>query len=158
MSEYDLDADDKPETVYFKIRGTEYGDWSTDIFVNNSRNPLAGADDLIVRSSTQDISKKTRIMKLEMTAGGNLVNTLLYQYRNGELIEIPIITNPHILGTWNNGGTQFKDSDEDGVSEMFVYHGFYPVNEKRTVEIYKFDGNKFIKNKEYKETTANVYY
>lgn len=159
-SKYDLDADGEIESLYFQNEEIEYGDWKTHIYINGSSKPNLIVPDLLEKNTTHDISKNMRILKLQMSAGGKLVNTILYQYRSGRLIEIPITTESlePTLNTWNSGGSEFKDLDKDGIKEMLMYQRHYPPEAKRTVETYKFNGKVFQKNGEYEEPMPNVYY
>lgn len=159
QEQYDLDADGNPETVYFKINGNEYGNWKTEVFLNNSKTPLIRVDDLLIKKSLQKISKSTRILKLELSAGGKLVNTVLYQYKDSKITEIPITTASQESdpNTWSSGGSEFKDLDTDGIKEMLIYHGYYP-QPARTVGVYKFNGKHFIHSQEYDEPTPEAYY
>lgn len=158
--EYDLDLDNKKEIIYFHTNEVEFGDWSTDIFVKDLTKPMLTVDGLLKSDSIYDISDNIRILELEISAGGKLINSLLYQYQNGKLIRIPVIadSSSQLWDIWSSGGTEFKDLNNDTTLEMFVYHRHYPPEAERTVEVYKFDGKSFQKNSEYEESIMDIYY
>ena len=156
---YNLDLDNKQETVHFYTKEIEFGDWKTDIFVNDFTKSLLTIDGLLRNGSSYDISTNIRTLVLEISAGGKLINSLLYRYQDGKLIRIPVITDSsnESWDIWSSGGTDFIDTDSDGIKEMLVYHRHYPPQVRRTVEVYKFDGKIFHKYQEYEETTPNIY-
>lgn len=158
--EYDLDLDNKKEVIYFRTNEVAFGDWTTEVFVNEVVKPALTVDGLLKNISVNDISNNFRILELVISGGGKLINSHLYKYQNGKLIRIPIITSSQnqIWDIWSSGGTEFKDLNKDGVMEMFVYHRHYPPEAKRTVDVYKFNGGIFKKYREYEEAMEEVYF
>lgn len=158
--EYDLDLDHKKERIYFRTKEIEFGDWSTEVFVNELIKPTLTVDGLLKNEGVYDISNNTRILELVISGGGKLINSHFYQYQDGKLVRIPVITNSgsQHWDIWSSGGTEFKDLNNDDIMEMLVYHRHYPPQAKRTVEVYEFDGKRFSKYQEYEESTPDIYY
>lgn len=159
-NEYDLNLDNQKETFYFHTKEIEFGDWKTNIFVNNLSKPVLTVNGLLRNNRVYDISDSIRILELEISTGGKLINSYLYQYRDDKLIRIPVVTNSpsQTWDIWSSGGTEFVDTDSDGIKEMLVYHRHYPPEAKKTVEEYKFDEKIFQKVQEYEEITPSIYY
>ena len=92
---------------------------------------------------------------------GKTVGTVVYRFVDGILSRIP--TSEDILGPRPSYGIssrvspEFKDVDGDGILEMLAYYRFFPPEEKRKVEVYKFTGVLFQKIKEYEEKMPEVY-
>ena len=157
--EYDLDLDNKNELLYFHTKEVKFGNWTTEVFVNNSVKPVLIVSGLLKDYRVYDIAENIRILELEISAGGKLVNSLLYKYHEGFLVRVPIAidSNSQLWDVWSSGGAEFKDLDDDGVLEMLVYHRNYPPKANRRVEAYRFEDNIFQKYKEYKEATEEIY-
>lgn len=134
----------------------------TEIFTQQSIEPILSLDNFYFNSMFIDLDTQTskEIFEIQLNAGGKLINSLLYQNQEGKLIRIPVITRSGSKSwdTWSSGGTEFIDTDKDGIKEMLVYHRHYPPEAKRTVEVYKFDSKIFQKDHEYEEITQEIYY
>ena len=159
INEYDLNADGKTETLYFRNEEIEFGDLKTHVFINDPDKSALVVEGLLENSAVHNISKNVRVLKLAMSAGGKLVNTVLYQYHEDKLIEIPImdeISQP-TPNTWSSGGSDLKDTDRNGIKELLVYHEHQPSWEMRTVDVYRYNGSSFQKDTEYEEQATRVH-
>lgn len=133
--------------------------WS---FIDQSADPILSLNGFYYDSRfiDLDIHNGIKIFEIELNTGGKLLTSLVYKYKDGTLARIPVSTEKPggYLGTVSGGGTEFIDTDSDGILEMKVFHRHYLPEEKRDVEVYKFDGRIFKKYKEYEETLSYVYY
>ena len=134
----------------------------TEIFTNRFTNPVLSLDGFYYGSRfiDLDIQSGIKTFEIELNTGGKLLTSLVYRYKDGSLTRIPVSTEKPggYLGTVSSGGAEFKDIDNDGIKEMLVYNRYYPPEAKRTVAVYKFDGQTLNKYQEYEESTAYIYY
>lgn len=94
------------------------------------------------------------------TSSGHSLNSLLYQYRNGQLARISVSTEnpPYYEGIVSRNAPEFRDLDGDGVQEMLVYSRYFPPRSQRQIEVYKFVSNSFVKTTSFKEALSETYY
>lgn len=133
----------------------------TEIFINQFSDPVLSLDGFYYDSRFIDLDTNidNKVFEIQINTGGKLLTSLVYRYEDESLIRIPVSTEKPggYLGTVSSGGAEFKDVDGDNVKEMFVYHRHYPPEAKRTVEVYKFNGDIFQKYKEYEEAMEKIY-
>lgn len=154
----DLDNDGKNENLIFKAYVNLPTSEKTEVFLNNLSKPVLAIHGFYRDSLTHDVSNNYRILEIQ-TSSGHSLNSLLYQYRNGQFTRISVSTekSPYYEGIVSRNAPEFRDLDGDRVQEMLVYYRLYPPKEKRIVEIYKFSGDIFQKYQEYEETTTIPY-
>lgn len=135
-------------------------DWKTDIFVGDNYKPEYSFNGLFQESRAIDIDGDgIKEIEVELLSG-KLTNSMIYKYQRDSLVRIPVSTErtPYFTGVVSSASPQYKDLDGDGVAEMLVFHRHYPPEKKRTVEVYRYTGVDFKKEKEYEESTLGIYY
>src|SRR3989344_7998766 len=122
----------------FKIYSLKTGPMlgKTQIFTSLSSYPILSLDCFFydARFIKLDPRNQMEMFVIELNTGGKLMNSLIYQYKDNKLVEIPIQINSSISSIWSSGGTEFKDANGDEILEMFVSHRHYPPEAKKTVE------------------------
>lgn len=157
---FDLDKNGRPENfkVYSSL-GKNIGDENTKIFLNNSENPvlgLIGYFDGIQRHTMNPRGEQILEMR---TISGHTISTTFYAYKEGKLKIVPVSDAhpPTYYGIETRNRPDLKDIDGDGILELLVYYRHFPPEKKRTVTLYKFNGEAFIETKSYEEATSEVY-
>lgn len=155
---YDFDLDQKKENIIFRSSPVGLDDGITEVFLNNKDKPELTIKGYFVNSKIVDITNVLRILEVEVLVGKS-INSLIYRYENGKLIRVSVSTEkaPFFEGLVSRNPPEYKDVDNDGILEILVYYRYFPPQKKRTVEVYKFNGKQFKKQKEYEEETTEVY-
>lgn len=155
----DLDSNGTIEKVNIKSYIGLPGEEKTEVYLNNELNPVFIFYGFLDNVLTHNIDRSGyKVLEFQL-AGGHSINSLIYRYQNGELIRIPVSTEklPYFMGIVARNIPEFIDLDNDGILEMLAYYRYFPPEKKRRVEVYKFNGTSFEKQKEYEEKTSEVY-
>ena len=131
----------------------------TDIYIRSSKIPQFSLVGFFRQAYQTDIENDGNDELVVEVETGHSIDTSFYKYSNGNLNKILISDgSPTINGSVTKRNIpEFKDVEGDGSLEMFVYYRFFPPEKRRTVEVYKFNGQKFLKVNEYEESTADFY-
>lgn len=154
----DLDDDGQKESLFLYSPPVDLSEGTTRIYINDQKNPKLTLRGYFMDSKIFDIKKGLRVLEVEVMTGKS-VNSIIYRYQDGKLVRVPVSTEkaPYFIGIVARNTPEFKDIDGDGILEMFAYYRHFPPEKKRTVEVYKFNGEQFEKQKEYEEKTPEVY-
>ncbi|KKU03027.1 MAG: hypothetical protein UX99_C0008G0016 [Candidatus Amesbacteria bacterium GW2011_GWB1_47_26] len=154
----DLDWDGREEKLLIYSSSYLSLDPRTYLFINYNPIPRLSLKGHYLESNIHEIKPGEFILEVQ-TVSGKSVNSLVYFYRQGSLRRIPVSTenSPYYEGVVSRNEPEFRDTDGDGIQEMLVYYRHFPPDFKRTVEIYKLNGETFKKIKEYEESTPEVY-
>lgn len=158
---FDIDGDRKFEKfTVFSTWKKEIGDEITKIYINDNETP-----NLILQGYFDGIDihamNPQGFQVLEVrTADGHSIDTTFYTYKNGQLKLVPVSTSkpPSFYGIVSRNKPEFKDIDNNGTLELLAYYRHFPPEKKRTVEVYKFNRQKFTKTQEYEESLSNMYF
>lgn len=158
---FDLDNDEESEKITVSSTlGKEIGDENTKIYINNS-----GESALVLHGYFDGIEvHKMNPLDLQVleirTVGGHSIDTTFYTYKKGRLNLVPVSTSepPSFYGIVSRNRPEVKDINDDGTLELFAYYRHFPPEKQRTVEVYTFDGQGFIKTQEYEESLDNMYF
>lgn len=155
---YDFDLNGRKEGISFHSSSVKLNNGITEVFLQNQTKPELILQGYFVGSRFLYIRNGLQILEVEVLVGKS-INTLVYKYENGKLIRIPVSTEktPSFEGIVSRNSPEFKDIDNDGVLEILAYYRYFPPEKKRTVKVYKFNGEQFEKYKEYEEETSAVY-
>lgn len=159
---FDLDSDGIEEDIYFHsytLYPQNVVDWKTEVFMNDNSHPKLVLAGLFEKTMVHNIDTDT-VKELEIQVlSGKSTNTLIYRYRGGELVRIPVSTenSPYYEGVVSRNEPEFKDMDGDGIQEMMVYYRHFPPDFGRTTEVYQLNEEEFKKVKEYEESTPQIY-
>lgn len=156
--ESDLNNDGQKEVFLFYSPPVDLSDGTTRIYINGQKDPSLILRGYFMDNKIFDIKKGLRVLEVEVMTGKS-VNSLIYRYQDGALKRIPVSTEklPHYMGIVARNTPEFKDIDGDGIMEMFAYYRYFPPEKKRKVEVYKFNGVGFEKQKQYEESTPEIY-
>lgn len=154
----DLDSDGIDEKIVLKSHLGLPGEEKTEVYLNGIW-PILTLYGFLDNVLTHDIdNSRYKFIELQLAAGHS-INSLIYKYQKGVLKRIPVSTEkvPYFMGIVARNTPEFKDVDGDGVLEMFAYYRHFPPEKRRTVEIYKFNGEEFKRQKKYDETTPEIF-
>ena len=157
---FDLDSDGKNEKiVVYSTLGKEIGDEHTDIYLNNGKKPILNLGGYFDGIEIHSINHQGKQILEIRTAAGHSIETNFYTYKNGRLKIVPVSTAkpPSFYGIVSRNVPELRDSDNDGVLELFAYYRHFPPEKQRTVELYKFDDHQFVKIREYEEDMPELY-
>lgn len=136
-------------------------DWQTDLTFGIQGLPIISLKGQLFAAYPLDLEGDGRDELVVEVIQGKLGNLNVYRYANNSLERIPALTEkpgPYgYLGTVTRNSPEFKDWDGDGKLELFAYYSLTEPQKRRRVEVYKFDGQRFNKIKDYEEGTAEVY-
>lgn len=136
-------------------------DWQTDMVLGAEESSRTSFRGWLSTAYPLDLEEDERDELVVEILSGKTINAIVYRYVDGVLERIPVSTEkpgPYgFVGTATRNSPEFKDLDGDGVLEMLVYYRFFPPEKRRRVEVYKFDGSRFDKIREYEEPTDEVY-
>ncbi|MEK7611175.1 MAG: hypothetical protein AAB486_02235 [Patescibacteria group bacterium] len=156
-----MNLKEKGQVIPIRIKSyvTDNFEGKTDIFVNSDSTILTSLHGLLQNSYAIDIENNGDEELVVGVVSGKLGNTTFYRYQNDQLIPVPTHTGKQegLSGTTSYHFPRFKDIDSDGVLEMLSYHTAFPFDEIGGLEVYKFNGMKFMKIDEYEETTQDFY-
>lgn len=149
----------KDETVALKSYAAEPFEEIIEVYPNSNHKPqflLEGSLRLAYQTDLENDGAEE--LAIEVVTG-KLGNTIVYRVEGNQLVPIRIQTGKQedLLGVTSYHTPRFEDIDRDGVLEMLSYHTDSAFDENGWLEVYKFDGQKFLKVKEYEESTANFY-
>lgn len=157
---YDLDQDGKREkiTVHSTL-GKEIGDENTKMYINNNEKPALDLGGYFDGIRIHKMDPQNRQVLEVRTASGHSINTTFYTYKKGGLSIVPVSTAkpPSFYGIVSRNIPELKDSDDDGVLKLFAYSRHFPPEKRRTVEVYTFNGQGFIKTQKYEEDMPDTY-
>lgn len=156
---FDLDGDGISEKIGLRPYLGLPGEEKTEVYLNGSLQPTFTLFGFLESVLTHNIdNSKYKVLELQL-ASGHSINSLLYRYKDGVLKRIPVSTEkaPYFMGIVARNTPEFKDTDGDGIMEMFVYYRYFPPEKRRKVELYKFNGVEFEKQKQYEESTPVIY-
>lgn len=156
---YQLTTEWEVDGFRFKAHKDSPMNWKTDLYVGKEQRPQLSLGGYYLGSRFEDLGIKTPFLEVSLLHG-QLASFHGFKYVSKQLEEIPFFgaDGKKLLGVWSSADPEYKDIDGDKVKEMLVYHPHYPPKETRTVEIYKYTGKIFQKEKEYEENTDGVYY
>lgn len=131
----------------------------TDVYTGSGNLPRFSLPGFFRNAYSIDIEDDGNEELVVEVETGHSIDSSVYKYSNKKLNRILISNGPStILESITTRNTpEFKDTNHDGVLEMFVYYRFFPPEKRRRVELYKFDGQRFSKIKEYEEATSEFY-
>ncbi len=136
-------------------------DWQTDLTVGIQGPPIISLKGQLFAAYPLDLEDDGRDELVVELIHGKLVNLTVYKYKDNSLERIPVSTEkpgPYgFYGTATRNSPEFKDLDGDGRLELLVYYSLASPQKRRQVEVYKFDGWRFDKIKDYEEETAETY-
>lgn len=155
----DLDRDGRTEKLLIYSSSYLSFDPKTYLFINYNPKPKVSLRGYYLESNVREIKSNESALEIQ-TMSGKSVNSLIYFYRHGNLKRISVSTenSSYYEGVVSRNEPEFKDVDGDGIQEMFVYYRHFPPDVKRTVEVYKLNGEVFQKIKEYEEPTPKMYF
>lgn len=136
-------------------------DWQTDMALGAQDHAKVSFKGWLSMAYPLDLEDDGRDELVVEILSGKTINAIVYRYVDGVLERIPVSTEkpgPYgFVGTATRHSPEFRDLDGDGVLEMLAYYRHFPPEKSRTVEVYKFDGQRFNKIKEYEEIIPEVY-
>lgn len=136
-------------------------DWQTDLTVGVRGRPIISLKGQLFAAYPLDLEGDGRDELAVEVTQGKLGNLNVYRYNDDSLERIAVSTEkpgPHgYLGVVTRSSPEFRDSDGDGRLELFAYYSMTVPQRKRRVEVYKFDGQRFNKIKDYEEEADEVY-
>lgn len=146
----------------FKVKAYETNPtaWVSDLYFGHEQQPRISFKGYFYGRNFYDITGNgTEYLEI-LLLQGQLVNSQLFKYLDGKLERVPVSTEkpPTFFGIVASGIPEYQDLDGDGTKEMLVPHRHYPPEAKRTVEVYKYTGQIFQKEREYEENTNGIYY
>jgi len=157
---FDLNQDGKPEkiTIYSSL-GKEIGDEYTDIFINDTNQPSLHLSGYFDGMQVHKIDHQGHQILEVRTVSGHSIETTFYTYGDNYLNIVPVSTAkpPSFYGIVSRNRPEFKDNNNDGTLELFAYYRHFPPKKQRTIEVYIFDGQGFIKTEEYEEILPTLY-
>lgn len=158
---FDLDNDEKFEKITVtSTLGKETGDENTKVYINNSEKPALTLHGYFDGIEVHKMNLQYLQILEVRTAGGHSIDTTFYTYKKGNLNLVPVSTSkpPSFYGIVSRNRPKVKDIDNDGTLELFAYYRHFPPEKQRTTEVYKFNGQGFIKTQEYEEILDNMYF
>lgn len=152
-----LDNDAVEETITFLSPSTSVWGGATHVSINTKDQGIS-VNGYYRTSNVISIKRDLKILAIELITGKS-INTLLYTYKDEQLVRIPVSTEhlPSFAGIVTRNAPEFIDTDNDGTLEMLAYQRYFPPEAKRLVEVYKFDNDMFNKQLEYEEITQDIY-
>lgn len=156
--EFDLDNNGIKERLYFHRTRVEPFAYYTDVVIEGTYKPSLVIPDYFWEAEEYQVNKNLRVL-LTQSQTGHIVSIMVYKYNDGVFSQIPIKTDEYINKDQGDVGSdaEMKDMDSDGTLELLIYFRHYPPEKKRTVKIYKFDGQVFTKTESYDQKTEEVY-
>lgn len=132
--------------------------WRTDLYVKDEKQPTLTLIGYYGGSKFQTIDNGREQYLEILLLSGKLVNSQLFRFSGDQLDKVPVydIDSQQPKEVWASADPEYKDVNNDGIKEMFIYHRHYPPDYSRSIEQYAFRGNAFIKQKEYIEKTNNL--
>ncbi len=149
----DLDGNGTNEEVNIKSHLDSHGDQKTEIYIDSKNRPIfTEAGSFFALNVHKMNTTGNYVTELQLQTGQSL-NTLFYSYHNRELTRLSVSTeNPPLWhGIMSRNFPEFKDIDNDGELELLAYYHFL-YDHKKTVEVYKYNGNFFELIQKYEES------
>lgn len=157
---YDLDLDGEDESVWVQTSlGEEIGDESIQIFLDIKSEPDFVLPGYFYSMTTHLLTPQSKIILAVSTMSGHSLETTFFSLQNNQLSVIPVSTArlPAFFGIVSRNQPDFLDVNGDGVLELVTYYRHFPPEKQRTVEVYSFDGEAFIKTHDYEESLPELY-